>query len=169
MIASYKLETTTFGIDTHRTKYVFLTASETSTCLINIGQFCHISKAAFSVKYSQARIIALFIKSNEDISRYFEVIVNLRSQLPQAVYLDDGNYAVATDRETELRVTCNRNNLAASSLIVKPPFQVVRLELTCTAYNEKITLLPGAYFHSQTNYRPNMKHISVYWTVQVLV
>lgn len=152
IIASYKLETTTFAIDTHRTKYIFLSPTEMETCLHGQGEFCSLHKAAYAVEYSQACVIALFTKNNLKVSRYCEIIVNPNIFLPKAVYLDDGNYAIASDRETKLQVTCHRDVPTAGSLIVKPPVQVIQLQLTCMAYNERITLLP--YFHSQTKYRP---------------
>ena len=152
LMASYKLEAETFAIDTHRTKYVFLTAEETNVCLHNVGEYCNIRKATYSVEHSHSCAIALFTKHNEKIERYCQVKVNFNVQLPQALYLDDGTYAIASDREVKLRVTCHRNSLATNLLTIKPPISIIQLELTCTAYNEKITLLP--YFFSETKYRP---------------
>ena len=71
LMASYKLEAETFAIDTHRTKYVFLTAEETNVCLHNVGEYCNIIPLS----------IAIAVQSHSSLNTMRKLNAIVRSRL----------------------------------------------------------------------------------------
>ena len=86
------------------------------------------------------------------IYMYCRIIVEMNVQLPTAVYLDNGIHAVSTFRTITFQVTCHRNTLPATQIIVNPPLEIVTLALTCVASHPDIILL--LYYLEQIKYNP---------------
>ena len=87
------------------------------------------------------------MENTDNIKRYCTPITDANVQLPQAVHLNYGIYAISTKETLRLRMICQHQK-SDSELVVQPPLSIIKLEMTCSAHNREITLLP--YFFSQT-------------------
>ena len=86
------------------------------------------------------------MKNNDNIKRHCIPII-----YTQAIHLKDGIYAVSTKEQFQLRLTCQTSQ-GNSELQINPPLTFIKLQMTCSAHSEGITLLP--YFTVQTTVKP---------------
>ncbi|MEW8546302.1 MAG: hypothetical protein AB2693_22525 [Candidatus Thiodiazotropha sp.] len=91
------------------------------------------------------------MKNADNIQRYCIPEIYYNVQLPRAVHLEDGIYAVSTKQHFSLTLTCQVTPDDAV-LQIKPPLTIVKLQMTCSAHNQDITLLP--YYTAHTKIHP---------------
>ena len=57
----------------------------------------------------------------------------------QAIYLDQGNWAVATVEPDQMEISCNSHSHV---ITIEPPLKLVNLQPACSAFSTKIKLTP---------------------------
>ena len=150
MTALYRLESDAFMVNTYRTEYVLLTRNELYACSQSEGHYCNAKQARMSIAKSKTCLISLFMKNTDKIGRYCFPEIYTNVQLPRAVNLEDGIYAISTKETFSLRLSCQNEN-ENTELKIKPPLSIINLQMTCSAHNQEITLLP--YFSAQATVR----------------
>jgi len=101
-------------------------------------QSSRIRKPVYRLGSSKLCIASLFQRDRAAIQQNCRTRVQLDAMLPQAVYVPDGNWLVASNRPLSFTLMC----LAGESrqLATKPPISYVQLEPACEAYADGIKL-----------------------------
>ena len=58
---------------------------------------------------------------------------------PEAIYLDEGHWAIATLKSDQMEVTCTTQKHVVS---LNPPLTLVKLQPACTAFSSQLKLPP---------------------------
>ena len=90
-VASYRLEAEAIAVNTQRTNFVLLTREELEGCSKASIGFCSIKSPVYPVSLNSFCITALFMKNTETIEQNCQTVVQLKTVLPMAEYLNDGN------------------------------------------------------------------------------
>lgn len=136
------------AINKERTKCVLLTTDETLQCMNPVTGFCSIKSPIYSVNTNKFCITALFMKSAELIGPFCQITVKMKTILPLAEYLSDGYWVITTNVNFRFSIVCR--NSSTFSIDVKPPLQIIKLDMFCHAVSKMLTL--PAYFHKESNY-----------------
>lgn len=138
------------AVNAERTKYVTLTDIEIQKCTNPSITYCSIRSAVYPINLSKLCVVALFMRNEDNVNRHCQTIVKLNSMLPLANYLSNGVWIIITLKDLMFSVVCQDTRDNLSVIYAKPPIAKVKLELTCSAFNDYLTLLP--YYHKQTKY-----------------
>ena len=76
-------------------------------------------------------------------------MVDVNVNLPYAVYISDGYYAISTRERVTFSQVC-KHGVNSKGIVVKPPIQLVKLDKFCFASSDNVVL--PAYFHEESNY-----------------
>ena len=100
--------------------------------------FYSLRSALYRVHYSNLYLTALFLKNDKLISENCEMsISNVTSS--EAIYLDEGNWAIATMKPDQMEITCTEQKHVVS---LNPPLSLVKLQPACYAFSSKLKLPP---------------------------
>ncbi|ESO87464.1 hypothetical protein LOTGIDRAFT_166618 [Lottia gigantea] len=139
-VAQYKLETTTLAVSVDSTKYALITDNESKQCTNPHMNFCQIKSPIFPINLSELCVMALFSKNEIKASSRCDVSVKPNEILPTSVYFTNGYWAVVVREQTRFSIVCRDTHLEHSSIVVKPPVQIIHLKPTCKAVNDHVTL-----------------------------
>lgn len=144
MAAKYNLEADGLAINKINTKYILLNDKEIEYC--SQTSFCHIPKPMYSVE------LHLFLDNKSKIQTSCNKLVTTNAQLPSVVYITKGIWALTSVQPLRLSIKCKEiHALETSSIVIKIPFDIVKLRTACSADNEYI-YLPASYDDRLTIY-----------------
>ena len=146
MVARYHLEADSIAINLEEMKYALLSKVEKEHCSSPLHHYCDIKSPIYSIVASKLCIIAIFMKDEEKIRESCHTIVEPNSVLPQASHIVDGFWFVATKKHITFAVVCPEEEKI--SLQVDPPMHVIKLNMSCHATSDYLTLLP--YYHKES-------------------
>ena len=87
---------------------------------------------------SKLCVISLFLKNQIAISENCEMkVINITE--PLALYLDKGNWAIATTDTGQMEVTCP---LQKHVISIDPPLSIINLQPACSVFSAKFKLPP---------------------------
>jgi hypothetical protein len=113
--------------------------------------FCSIKSPIYSVNTNKFCITVLFMKNAELMGSFCQITVKMKTILPIAEYLSDGYWVITTIGNFRFSIVCQ--NSSTFLIDIKPPFQVIKLDMLCHAVS-KMLILP-AYFHKESKYNIN--------------
>ena len=77
--------------------------------------------------------------------------------MPAASYVKDGIWVVISQKSIRLALTCNNmDGVTTTALVSRPPLDIIRLPLTCSANGDYITLNAYYAYDSELNIEDNM-------------
>ena len=114
-------------------------------CTLASGHFCSLKSALYHMYTSKWCLTALYLKNDDLISQNCELHVsNVTS--PEAIYLDEGHWAIATMKNDQMEITCTAHKHVVS---LNPPLTLVKLLPACTAFSSQLKLPPYFRKYSQ--------------------
>ena len=144
IIARYDIESDGLMISTDRTKYALLSHEEYSSCNNRYMTFCDPKSTIYQTNLKRTCILSLFLKHGENIKQYCKSVVSLDSELPNAKYIHSGIWIIATQKTMKFRVVCRDTANEQGDITVQAPLGVVKLNMTCRASNDYLSL-PAYY------------------------
>ena len=148
MTATYELEADVIAVNKLRTKFTLLTNMDWQKCTGMGRNFCNFENPVYQANMNQFCVMALFFNQTKRITRYCRTMINLKAKLPTAVNLGvPGIWAVVTDRERKFAVVCKNLNLG--TWLANPPIAVIRLNDSCSATSDIISLPPFSNLKSK--------------------
>ena len=150
-VASYRLEAEAIAVNTQRTSFVLLTREELGGCSKASIGFCSIKSPVYPVSLNSFCITALFMKNTETIEQNCQTVVQLKTVLPMAEYLTDGNWIITTQRKLVFSLVCQENQGGVREIEVQPPLDIIRLPMSCSASNEYMSLMP--YYQKESKFQ----------------
>jgi hypothetical protein len=135
------------AINRQRSQFVILTELEAKACSGPLRPYCTFQSPAYSINTGMC-VVQIFMEKREGISRFCKEIIIPRPPFPQARYLTDGHWLVTAD--TPLTFSVLRNSTKSKEMTAKVPIDIIRLDMTCSAYNPRLTLLP--YYNKESRY-----------------
>ena len=112
------------------------TDSEFLECTLASGHFCSLRSALYHMQTSKWCLVALFLKNDELININCEMSVS-NVNGPEAIYLDKGNWAIASMEPDQMEISCTTQKHAIS---LSPPLTLVNLQPACSAFSSKFQL-----------------------------
>ena len=150
-VASYRLEAGAVAVNTQRTSFVLLTREELEGCSKASIGFCSIKSPVYPVSLNSFCITALFMKNTETIEQNWQTVVQLKTFLPMAEYLTDGNWIITTQRKLVFSLVCQENQGGVREIELQPPLDIIQLPMSCSASNEYMSLMP--YYQKESKFQ----------------
>ena len=147
IVAQYRLETSALAINAEKTKYMLLNSDELNHCSTPLLSYCSVCSSVFPVNLSQRCIVSLFMNNVEIIETVCQKEVIPNSILPEADYLFDGIWIVASQKELKFSVVCSNYTKMVTA---NPPLDVITLGMACSGSNDYMTLTP--YYHKESQH-----------------
>ena len=141
----YNLEGNSIAISSDRNYATIPTDSEFIECTLASGHFCNLRSALYHMQASKWCLTALFLKNDDLINANCEMSVSNITH-PEAIYLDEGHWAIASMDHDQMEITCTAQKHVVS---LNPPLTLVKLEPACTAFSSKLKLPPYFRKYSQ--------------------
>jgi len=134
----YNIEGNSIAISSDNNYATIPTDTEFIECTLASGHFCSLKSALYHMQSSKWCLTALYLKDNDLINQNCELNVsNVTS--PEAIYLDEGHWAIATMKSDQMEVTCTAQKHVVS---LNPPLTLVQLQPACTAFSSQLKLPP---------------------------
>ena len=101
----YNLEGSNLAVTKDNNYVTILSEAEFIQCTLAQGHFCSLNTALYHVDYSKLCLVAMFLKQNDRINKDCQLAVtNITG--PQAIYLDQGLWAISIDKPTQMEIRC---------------------------------------------------------------
>ena len=125
----------------------------------------HYLKVQYIGSILVSSVLALFMKDNALIKGNCKNTIKLNALSPMAEYISDGTWVVVTNTPLRMTVVCESIS-DNKEIIIKPPVDLLRLKTSCSANNDRLSLLPFYHLETQVNIdEPLDKFIKNYnWT-----
>ena len=102
---SYQLEGSNLAITKDNNYVSILTEAEFIQCTLAQGHFCSLNTALYHIDYSNWCLVAMFLKENNRINKDCKLsVTNITG--PQAIYLDQGLWAISVEKPTQMEIRC---------------------------------------------------------------
>ena len=135
---SYQLEGSNLAITKDNIYVTILTEAEFIQCTLAQGHFCSLNTALYHIDYSKWCLSAMFLKHNDRINKYCPLsITNITG--PQAIYLDQGSWAISIEKPTQMEIRCPQVTQVKS---LKPPITFINLQPACSGFSPEVKLPP---------------------------
>ena len=135
---SYILEGSNLAITKDNSYVTILTEAEFIQCTLAQSHFCSLNTALYHTDYSKWCLVAMFLKQDNRINKDCQLtITNITG--PQAIYLDQGLWAISVDKPIEIEIRCPKVTQVKS---LKPPITLVNLQPVCSAFSPGVKLPP---------------------------
>ena len=106
---SYQLEGSNLAVTKDNSYVTILPEAEFIQCTLAQGHFCSLNSALYHIDYSKWCLAAMFLKQNDRINKYCPLsIINITG--PQAIYLDQGSWAISIEKPTQMEIRCPPGN-----------------------------------------------------------
>ena len=80
----------------------------------------------------------MFLKDNDRINKYCTLtMTNITG--PQAMYLDQGSWAISVEKPTQMEIRCPQVTQVKS---LKPPITFITLQPACSGFSPEVKLPP---------------------------
>ena len=134
----YNIEGNSIAISSDKNYATIPTDTEFIECTLASGHFCSLKSALYHMHTSKWCLTALYLRNDELINQNCELNVsNVTSS--EAIYLDEGHWAIATMKSDQMEVTCTAQKHVVS---LNPPLTLVKLQPACTAFSPQLKLPP---------------------------
>ncbi len=150
LIAKFQLESDFLAINPERTKFMLLDYKDIQNCVAHKLGFCNLKNSIFPVHFNKYCIISLFTRNIQAVKSRCQTVVNPNTPLPLAKYLFDGFWVIASQKKETFSVICNHGRSNSKIIEVSPPLEVIKLNQSCSATSEYLSLLP--YYHKETTF-----------------
>ena len=135
---SYQLEGSNLAITKDNNYVSILTEAEFIQCTLVQGHFCSLNTALYHIDYSNWCLVAMFLKENNRINKDCKLsVTNITG--PQAIYLDQGLWAISVKKPTQMEIRCPKVTQVKS---LKPPITLINLQPACSAFSPGVKLPP---------------------------
>ena len=135
---SYQLEGSNLAITKDNNYVPILTEAEFIQCTLAQGHFCSLNTALYHIDYSNWCLVAMFLKENNRINKDCKLsVINITG--PQAIYLDQGLWAISVENPTQMEIRCPKVTQVKS---LKPPITLINLQPACSAFSPGVKLPP---------------------------
>ena len=135
---SYQLEVSNLAITKDNNYVSILTKGEFIQCTLAQGHFCNLNTALYHIDYSNWCLVAMFLKENNRINKDCKLsVTNITG--PQAIYLDQGLWAISVEKPTQMEIRCPKVTQVKS---LKPPITLINLQPACSAFSPGVKLPP---------------------------
>ena len=135
---SYQLEGSNLAVTKDNSYVTILTEAEFIQCTLAQGHFCSLNTALYHIDYSKWCLAAMFLKQNDQINKYCPLsITNITG--PQAIYLDQGSWAISIEKPTQMEIRCPQVTQVKS---LKPPITFITLQPACSGFSPEVKLPP---------------------------
>ena len=134
----YNIEGNSIAVSFDKNYATIPTDSEFIECTLARGHFCSLRSALYHMQTSKWCVTALFLKNDDLINENCEMSVSNVTG-PEAIYLDEGNWAIATVESDQMEITCTAQKHVVS---LNPPLTLVNLQPACSAFSSKLKLPP---------------------------
>ena len=134
----YNLEGHSLAVS-HDLKYATIpTDSEFIECTLASGHFCSLRSAMYHMHKTSWCLTALFLKNDQLVEENCEIsVTNVTGS--EVVYLDQGNWPIATTEPDQMEIICTALQHA---IPINPPITSVNLQPACSAFSSKFKLPP---------------------------
>ena len=134
----YNLEGNYLAITNDRNYATIPSEYEFIECTLASGHFCSLKNVLYHMHSSGWCLTSPFLKNDRMIE------TNCRMSLtnvtgPQAIYLDQGNWAVAFVEPNQMEISCNSHRHV---ITIEPPLTLVNLQPGYSTFSAKIKLPP---------------------------
>ena len=141
----YNIEGNSIAISSDNNYATLPSDTEFIECTLASGHFCSLKSALYHMYTSKWCLTALYLKNDDLISQNCELHVsNVTS--PEAIYLDEGHWAISTMTNDQMEITCTAHKHVVS---LNPPLTLVKLQPACTAFSSQLKLPPYFRKYSQ--------------------
>ena len=147
--ASYVIESEGIAINKERTQFALLSESELVACTHSLLGLCAIRSPIYPFYSNTFCVTALFKKQPTLINQQCHVSIGLNTSLPQATYIPDGHWVIATLTPLIFNVLCQDGR--PFKITATPPVDTVTLDKTCVASSESLILT--AYYQRESVYQ----------------
>ena len=135
---SYQLEGSNLAITKDNNYVSILTEAGFIQCTLAQGHFCNLNTALYHIDYSTWCLVAMFLKENKRINKDCKLsVTNIIG--PQAIYLDQGLWAISVEKPTQMEIRCPKVTQVKS---LKPPITLINLQPACSAFSPGVKLPP---------------------------
>ena len=115
------LEGSNLAITKDNSYITILTEAEFIQCTLAQGHFCSLNTALYLIDYSKWCLVAMFLKQDNRINKDCQLTVtNITG--PQAIYLDQGLWAISVDKPTQMEIRCPKFLIRTTLMSVKVVF-----------------------------------------------
>ena len=151
MVAQFQLETEYLAVNAERSQYALLQQSEVNQCTNPLIQFCSVGSPIYPINLSNLCVTTLFMKKGRKLWVDCQTSVKPFSVLPMARYISSGSWLITTKKPLQFAVVCRASGIKKTTNVqVLPPLDVLKLNATCTANNDYMTLLP--FYKKETKF-----------------
>ena len=158
IVAQYRLETSALAINAEKTKYMLLNSDKLNHCSTPLLNYCSVCSLVFLVNLSQRCIVSLFMNNVEIIETVCQKEVIPNSILPEANYLFDGIWIVASQKELKFSVVCSNYTKMVTA---NPPLDVITLGMAFSGSNDYMMLTP--YYHKESQHELSVTFQSLWY------
>ena len=142
ILATYSLESEAIAVNKQRTQFAALSNSELRDCSDPLKAYCTFMSPVYAIMSTKMCVIQVFLGQREGINKFCKSIISTNAPSPQARYLTDGHWVITSATPLIFSVLCNSTSYTTKVITTKTPVDIVSLELTCSAFNGYMTLLP---------------------------
>lgn len=132
-----------------KAQYAVLSDKDIDQCRSGL-HVCKLHSAIYPVATAKSCITALYFRDDNKIDEYCQQVVHLQSVLPQAYYIMDGLWVIATNEPLKINIACGQQDRIGQTTNVNPPAQLIKLEMGCHAFNRQLKL--PAFYKKQSRY-----------------
>ena len=128
---SYQPEGSNLAITKDNNYVSILTEAAFIQCTLAQDHFCSLNTALYHIDYSNWCLVAIFLKENNRIA------TNITG--PQAIYLNQGLWAISVEKPTQMEIRCPKVTQVKS---LKQPIKLINLQPACSAFSPGVKLPP---------------------------
>lgn len=139
-LVKYSLETDLLMVSKDRSKFSLLSENTYQMCNTYHLQYCNPETAYYQTNLNKFCVMALFTQNKHEIKTLCKQMIILDQVLPTTKYLFAGVWIIVTDKPLMFTVNCQINKNKVSDIKVKSPFDILKLNNTCKAYNKYLQL-----------------------------
>ena len=150
MMANYSLESQAIVVNGDKSKYVLLNDYEFQHCANSLRTFCKIESPIYPINLRELYIVALYLDNEDSINNFCKTVIRPSSKKPLAHYLVNGIWIIAATKSLQFTVVCQESSLRDSTVKVNPPLGIVKLPISCTAFNNYLYL--PAFYQNYSKY-----------------
>ena len=98
------------------------------SCTSTQANYCQITSPIYFIGSVSNCLIALYMRSENDINKFCTIIIN-QIQLPNANYLYQGQWVVATTTDIKFTMLCDNINASTSDIWGRSPLTIIQIPM----------------------------------------
>ena len=141
LVARYRLDSEGVAINREKTQYIELNKKQLHDCTKQDTSFCELKNPILPYNTHRSCVLALINPNQAKINKYCKVLVDYKPRLPIATYVEDGLWIISSTHPITFSVACDRRHYS-KTMKVEPPVDILKIEPSCTAYSDYLSLPP---------------------------